>query len=332
MKTSLATFLAVFVPLFYTFSTMPLLHAETPRISLTPKSLNFGNVKTEGTSEKTITIKNTGTSDLVISDIAITGSNASELSQTNECTTIPAADSCTITATFTPIPPFGKKSATISISSNDPKKPILNVKISAKSFGCTYSISASGQYFEAPGGTGSVSVSRSGTTPNGCNWTATNNNPDWITITSGGSGNGNGNVTYSVAMNTGNGQRTGTLTIAGQTFTVSQSAAQSCSYSISRTSQSFEAAGGPGSVGVTAGSGCSWTATNNNPNWITITSGSSGNGDGNVTYSAAAYTGTGQRTGTLTIAGQTFTVTQDSIPQIQLIILRDLRLARYVAP
>lgn len=82
-----------------------------------------------------------------------------------------------------------------------------------------------------------------------------------------------------------------------------------CTFSISRTSQSFPASGGTGSVSVTAPSGCSWTARSN-VSWITIISGGSGNGNGTVTYSVAAKSTTGSRTGTLTIAGQTFTITQ----------------------
>ena len=47
-----------------------------------------------------------------------------------------------------------------------------------------------------------------------------------------------------------------------------------------------------------------------NASFITITSGSSGSGNGTVNYSVAANTGTTSRTGTMTIAGRTFTVTQ----------------------
>jgi hypothetical protein len=82
-----------------------------------------------------------------------------------------------------------------------------------------------------------------------------------------------------------------------------------CTYSISPGSASVAAGGGTGSVSVTAGAGCAWTAASN-ASFITITSGSSGSGSGTVGYSVAANTGTTSRTGTLTIAGQTFTVTQ----------------------
>jgi hypothetical protein len=82
-----------------------------------------------------------------------------------------------------------------------------------------------------------------------------------------------------------------------------------CSYSISPTSASYAAAGGSGTVTVTAGAGCAWTASSN-ASFITVTGGASGAGSGTVSYSVAANGGTTSRTGTLTIAGQTFTVSQ----------------------
>ena len=82
-----------------------------------------------------------------------------------------------------------------------------------------------------------------------------------------------------------------------------------CSFSISPTSQSFSSSGGTGSVSVTATTGCNWKAVSKN-SFITRTSASTGSGNGTVNYSVAANTSTGSRTGTMTIAGRTFTVTQ----------------------
>lgn len=82
-----------------------------------------------------------------------------------------------------------------------------------------------------------------------------------------------------------------------------------CTNTISPTSQSFGATGGTGSVSVTTSSGCNWTATSN-ASWLTITSGSSGSGNGTVAYTVAGNTSNSQRTGTMTIAGKIFTVTQ----------------------
>jgi len=81
-----------------------------------------------------------------------------------------------------------------------------------------------------------------------------------------------------------------------------------CTYALSPASQTIAAAGGTGTVNVTAGVGCAWTAVSNAA-WLTITAGSSGSGAGSVTYSVAVNTGA-QRVGTITIADQTFTLTQ----------------------
>jgi len=130
----------------------------------------------------------------------------------------------------------------------------------------------------------------------------------WLTITSGATGSGNGSVGYTVVANTSTGTRSATLTIAGKSVTVTQSGA-TCSYSIAPTSQSAPSDGGTGTVAVTASNGCNWTALSNAA-WLSITGGGSGNGSGTVSYTVLANTTSSQRTGTLTVAGQTFTVTQ----------------------
>lgn len=88
--------------------------------------------------------------------------------------------------------------------------------------------------------------------------------------------------------------------------------ASSCSYSLTPASLSTGAAAVVGSLSVTATAGCPWTAVSNT-GWITVTSGASGSGNGSVAYSVAANTSTSARSGTLTIAGQTFTVTQAGV-------------------
>jgi phosphatidylserine/phosphatidylglycerophosphate/cardiolipin synthase-like enzyme len=84
--------------------------------------------------------------------------------------------------------------------------------------------------------------------------------------------------------------------------------APSCSFSLSATSASFGAAGGNGSVGITAPAGCAWSASSN-AGFITVTGGSSGNGSGTTTFAVSQNTAAA-RSGTMTIAGQTFTVSQ----------------------
>ncbi len=84
-----------------------------------------------------------------------------------------------------------------------------------------------------------------------------------------------------------------------------------CSYSISPTSQNFGASGGTNFINVSTTAGCLWTAASNNSAFITITSGASGNGNGTVNYTVAVNNSSAQRTGTIAVAGQTFTVMQD---------------------
>ncbi|HEX8181567.1 MAG TPA: pre-peptidase C-terminal domain-containing protein [Pyrinomonadaceae bacterium] len=169
---------------------------------------------------------------------------------------------------------------------------------------CTYALTQTAQNFTADGGSNSVGV----TAGAGCNWTASNNGNNWITITAGSSGTGNGTVNYSVAANPNSTPRSGSLTIAGLNFTVTQDAAP-CLYSIAPTSQLLSAAAGGGSVTVTVNAGCPWSVVNNS-NFITVTSANASNGNGIVSYTVPLNTTGNQRTGTLTIAGQTFTVTQ----------------------
>ncbi len=156
--------------------------------------------------------------------------------------------------------------------------------------------------FASDGGAGTVFV----TAPN-CPWQATSN-ASWLTITAGGSGSGNGAVNYDVALNTTGSPRTGTITIADETFTVNQSNL-GCSYSIAPTSNSFPSSGGNGSVTVTTLTGCIWKAISND-SWIIASNDGNSNGSGTASYAVEANTGADPRIGTITVAGETFTVTQ----------------------
>ena len=91
-------------------------------------------------------------------------------------------------------------------------------------------------------------------------------------------------------------------------FSLTITSGPSCQYSLSASSQSFGSNGGPGSVNVTTSAGCGWTAASN-AGFITITSGASGSNNGTVNYNVQANTGPA-RSGTLTIAGLTYTVNQ----------------------
>jgi Putative binding domain, N-terminal len=144
-----------------------------------------------------------------------------------------------------------------------------------------------------------------------CSWTATTAD-SWITITNGTNHIGLGSVSFQVAANPTSSVRTGTLLVAGQTITVTQ-AANSCTYSVGPTSFAIDALSTSRTISVTAGTQCSWGATTAET-WITITNPGAGIGISAVTFSVTANGAATQRVGTLTVAGQTVTVTQAGNP------------------
>lgn len=84
-----------------------------------------------------------------------------------------------------------------------------------------------------------------------------------------------------------------------------------CQLQLGATSATFTGVGGEGTVDVVANTGCEWTAIANDP-FLGVTSGSSSSGSGSVSYTVAQNTTGLTRTGTLTVAGQTYTVTQSA--------------------
>jgi hypothetical protein len=127
----LGIFVLCFTPSISTAEATYLANAVSPKISISPKSVNFGTVGIGNTSvTKTIAIKGNGY--LTVDSITLTGADATEFNQTNTCSTPSSDGSCTIVATFSPTSFVGKKSAIINIFSNDPKKPTVNVKLSGK--------------------------------------------------------------------------------------------------------------------------------------------------------------------------------------------------------
>jgi subtilisin family serine protease len=81
-----------------------------------------------------------------------------------------------------------------------------------------------------------------------------------------------------------------------------------CSYALSADDISVPSSGHDGAFGVAAQANCDWAARSNDP-WITITGVTQPSGSGFVNFSVAP-TDSPQRTGTITVAGLTYTITQ----------------------
>jgi sugar lactone lactonase YvrE len=98
--------------------------ATPPAALLSSSSVQF-SVQALGTTSTAqyVTVKNSGNiSDLVVSSVAISGTNASDFKQTNNCKSVAPSNSCTITVTFTPAA-AGTRTATLSITDNAAGSP-----------------------------------------------------------------------------------------------------------------------------------------------------------------------------------------------------------------
>lgn len=171
---------------------------------------------------------------------------------------------------------------------------------------CTYALNPTAASIGAGGGNGQFTV----TTQGGCAWSVTGG-ADWVTVTApaGGSGSGTGDVTYTVQANPDATPRTATLNAGGQAYTISQAAAAApCTYTLNPASGSFESAAAGGTFTVTTAAGCAWTATTADP-WIMVNT-AGGTGTGDVSFSLQANATGAVRTGAITVAGQTYSVTQ----------------------
>ena len=82
-----------------------------------------------------------------------------------------------------------------------------------------------------------------------------------------------------------------------------------CSYALSSTSVTMGAGGASGSVAVITNTGCTWTAASH-AGWLAVVGPGTGTGSGVVQFTAAENPANTPRSGSLDVAGLTFTVTQ----------------------
>ncbi|MEO6589673.1 MAG: FG-GAP-like repeat-containing protein [Pyrinomonadaceae bacterium] len=163
---------------------------------------------------------------------------------------------------------------------------------------CTYTFTPSSAQVPAAGGNFSFTVN----TQANCQWSATSFDSY---ISTNSSGTGQGIVNYSVAANTSNQERFGTIRINNNVYSVRQEAAV-CVFTLTPASVNISADAATGSFTVSGAAGCFWSAR---ADGYFLSASGSGNGSGTVTYSVMNNNGA-DRTGTISIGNQTFTVNQ----------------------
>jgi phosphodiesterase/alkaline phosphatase D-like protein len=139
------------------------LSGSFPVVNLNPNSVNFGTQLNGSTSAPSpVTVTNAGNVALTISSVTITGANAGDFAQTNNCGAAIAPNAnCVINVTFTPSV-GGARSANLSISDNAPGTP-HTVALSGTGGGLSVTpgtvvlVSGRASQFSTTGGSGSVS-------------------------------------------------------------------------------------------------------------------------------------------------------------------------------
>lgn len=160
------------------------------------------------------------------------------------------------------------------------------------------SITPTTRNFATGGGGGAIITSGSTST-----WWA-RVTESWITLSSN-SGNIGYPVAYTVSATTNAEQRVGYVYVNGHAHEVTQ---DGLGGTISSDGATYEKAGGSGTITVGVQNGIAWKATSN-VDWVSV-SPTNGIGSGTVSYSVSSYNEVATRQGTLTIAGNTFTVFQ----------------------
>ncbi|HTS06452.1 MAG TPA: choice-of-anchor D domain-containing protein, partial [Candidatus Eisenbacteria bacterium] len=140
----------------------------TPSVTLSTTSLSFGNQATgTSSSPQPVTLTNSGSAQLTINSISVTGGNATDFSETNNCGSIVAPNgSCTISMTFTPTT-TGSRNSTVSIADNALNSPqTINLTGTGTGFSVTPRASVitsiQTQQFTANGAVGTVTWSVDG--------------------------------------------------------------------------------------------------------------------------------------------------------------------------
>jgi hypothetical protein len=119
---------------------------SAPSVSLSPGSVSFPvqALKTKSAAIP-VTFSNTGTGTVVVSSVAISGADAADFTQTNNCSSVPSSGSCTINVTITP-------------SGSGARTAVLMVTDDAAGSPQSINLSGTGEDFTMPS-TGTLSTS-----------------------------------------------------------------------------------------------------------------------------------------------------------------------------
>jgi endonuclease/exonuclease/phosphatase family metal-dependent hydrolase len=110
--------------------------------SIAPTALNFGDVYIGDSKTLTATVTNTTTfsSTVNVTNIAISGTNAADYTQSSTCTSLAMGSTCTVSVTFAPTA-TGTRTATLTVSTDTTSNPTLTVSLTGAGLDTTATLS-----------------------------------------------------------------------------------------------------------------------------------------------------------------------------------------------
>ena len=135
--------------------------------SLTPTSVNFGSVDIGGSASATLTVTNTTTfvSTVNVTNIAISGANATDFSETSNCLSLSEGATCTITATFAPTA-VGTRTGTLTVTTDSTSDPTLTASLNGIGLNTTATLTPASANFGSIYAGGGVSAAQTFTLTN----------------------------------------------------------------------------------------------------------------------------------------------------------------------
>ena len=245
---------------------------------------------------------------------------------------VEAGRDCTWTASaetswmqVTPASGQGSSTLTIAVGANPDTRArsatvLVNdtsVRINQEALPCRFDVDPRTERVDATGGRTTIRVA----TTDACEWRASSE-ASWIRVLTE-RGTGAGTVQIEVSRNEGP-VRSTALLVAGLRVDVLQESPLgppspppppppplNCTYAIDADRASFRSVGGQGSIRIVTEPGCPWNAAAQ-ASWLSIPQ-PSGTGPAAIAYVVGAHTSTvSDRSGTITVAGRTHTVTQQA--------------------
>ncbi len=185
--------------------------APGPVLTASPASLSFARTVIGSTAApRTVTVTNSGTTSATISGVAVTG----DFSQTNNCGTVAAGGSCTVTVTFRPTA-GGSRTGTLTVTSNAGNSP-ATVGLSGTGIDSTTNLAAGQPASASSQNSPYVAANMTDTDPS-TYWESVNGTfPQWGQVDLGQSYS-IGKVVLRLPPSTAWGARTETLSILGST-------------------------------------------------------------------------------------------------------------------